>query len=99
MAIGGGVAMSSTAFAMPSAIASMTCTPTVSGVIITVSGDGGGVYASDIAEAVVAEAGAAEEMVDASPTAMAATNAITAPPRDRVTRNTKSIVPHKPSQA
>src|SRR4029077_12673835 len=88
MAIGGGVGMNSTASAMRWAIASMTCTPMVSGVNITVRGDGGGVYASVIAEAVVADAGAAEEMLDARPMAIAAINAITAAPRDRVTRNT-----------
>src|SRR5258705_813472 len=88
MAIGGGVAMNSTASAMPWAIDSMPCTPTVSGVNITVRGDGGAVYTSVNAEAVVADAGAAEEMLDARPMATAAINAITAPPRDRVARST-----------
>src|ERR1700738_1028103 len=88
MAIGAGVAMNSTAFAIPSANASMRWTPTVSGVMITLSGVGGGVYASIIAEAVVADAGAADEMLDASPMARAAIDAVTAPPTDRVTRNT-----------
>ena len=58
MVIGAGVAIISTAFAMPSAIASMTCRPTVNGVMITISGDGGCVYVSVIAETVVADAGA-----------------------------------------
>ena len=91
MAIGGGVAMISTALAMPSAIASMTCIPMVSGVIIAISGDGVGVYTSVIAEAVVADAGGAEEKL--SPKATAAINAITAPPTDRLTRDTRRIVP------
>ena len=60
MAMGGGVAMSSTAFAMPSAIASMTCIPMVSGVMNATKGDGGRVYVSVIAEAVVADAHAGE---------------------------------------
>jgi hypothetical protein len=85
MAIGGGVAMSSTAFAIPSAIASMTCIPRVSGVIITVRGDGGGVYASVIAETVVADAGAGAEKLDDSPRVTAAAETITAQPRDLVT--------------
>ena len=88
MAIGGGVAIISTALAMPSAIASMTCMPKVKGVMNAISGDGGGVYASVIAEAVVADAHTGEQMLDASPIATAATIAITALPRDRVTRNT-----------
>ena len=86
MAIGAGVAIISTALAMPSAIASTTCIPRVRGVTRTARGDGGGEYASVIAEAVVADAGAAAEMVDASPMDRAAINAITAPPRDRITR-------------
>jgi hypothetical protein len=90
MAIGAGVAMNSTASAIPSAIASMTCTPTVSGVIITVSGDGGGVYACVIAEAVVADAGAAAPTDDPTPKATAAINEITAQPRDRITRTRES---------
>lgn len=89
MAIGAGVAMYSTAFAMPWANASMRCTPTVSGVISTVRGDGGGVYASVIAQGVVADAGAAEEMPDASPMASTAINPVTAPPTDRINRNTE----------
>src|ERR1700719_599965 len=88
MAIGAGVAMNSTALAMPSANASMRCTPMVSGVMITLSGVGGGVYASVIAEGVVADAGAAEEMLDASPMARTAINAVTAPPTDRINRTT-----------
>ena len=40
-------------------------------------------YASVIAETVVADAGAGAEMLDASPMVTAATNAITAQPRDR----------------
>jgi len=86
MAIGGGVAMNSTALARPSAIASMTCIPMVSGVTIAISGDGGGVYTSVIAAGVVADAGAAVEKL--SPMATAAITAITAPPKDRLTRNT-----------
>ena len=90
MAIGAGVAMNSTTFAMPSAIASMTCTPTVSGVIITVSGDGGGVYTCVIADAIVADAGAAAPTADTTPKATAAINEITAQPRDRITRTRES---------
>jgi hypothetical protein len=89
MAIGAGVAMNSTAFAMPWAIASMRCTPTVSGVMIAIRGAGGGVYASVIAEVVDADAGAGEEMLDASPMARTAINAVTAPLMDRVTRHTR----------
>src|SRR5258708_4595067 len=89
MAIGAGVAMNSTAFAMPSAIASMRCTPTVSGVMIAIRGDGGGLYTSVIAEVVDADAGAADEMLDASPMARTAINAVTAPLMDRVTRHTR----------
>jgi hypothetical protein len=88
MAIGAGVAMNSTAFAMPSAMASMTCIPMVSGVMNAIRGDGGRVYESVIAEAVVADAHEGAEILDASPMARAATIAITALPRDRVTRNT-----------
>ena len=84
MAIGAGVAIISTAFAMPSAIASMTCRPTVKGVTSTVRGDGGGVFTSVIATMVVADAGAGAD----SPMATAATNASTAQPRDRIARNT-----------
>jgi hypothetical protein len=87
MAIGGGIAIFSTAFAMPSAIASMTCMPTLKGVKNSITGDGGGEYVSVMAEAVVADAGGAE-MLDDSPMATAATNATTAQPRDRVTRST-----------
>ena len=90
MAIGSGVAMNSTASAIPPAIASMTCRPTVSGVIITVSGDGGGVYGCVIAEAVVADAGAAAQIDDPSPKGTAAINEITAQPRDRITRTRES---------
>ena len=93
MAIGGGVAIISTAFAMPSAIASMTCMPTLKGVMNGISGDGGGVYTSVIAETVVADAGGGAEMLDASPMVTAATNAITAQPRHRVTRNTGESCP------
>lgn len=95
MEIGAGVATNSTTFAMPSAIASMTCTPTVSGVIITVSGDGVGAYASLIAEAVVADAGAAAQIYDPSPNATAAINEITALPRDRIT-GTRESCPKNP---
>jgi phage tail sheath gpL-like len=63
---------------------------------ITVRGDGGAVYASVIAEAVVADAGAAEEMLDARPMATAAINAITAPPRDRITRTRESCRINRP---
>jgi hypothetical protein len=79
------VAIISTAFAIPSAMASMMCMPTVSGVMSTVRGDGGGEYVSVIAATVVADAGVGAQTLDASPMAAAAT---TAPPTDRVTRNT-----------
>jgi hypothetical protein len=59
--------------------------PRVSGVTSTVRGEGGGEYASVIAETVVADAGAGAEILDANPRITAATKAITAQPRDRVT--------------
>jgi hypothetical protein len=93
MVIGAGVAIISTAFAMPAAIASMTCNPTVKGVTSTVSGDGGCLDTSLIAETVVADAGAGAETLDASPIVRATTNAITAPPTDRVTRTTGRSCP------
>jgi hypothetical protein len=99
MAIGAGVAMYSTAFAMPCARASMRCTPTVSGVISTVRGDGGGLYASVIAEGVVADAGAAEEMLDASPMARTAINAVTAPPTDRINATGESCRKNRPAHS
>jgi hypothetical protein len=89
MAIGGGVAMNSTAFAMPSATASMTCKPSAKGVMNPISGDGGGVDTFVLAEAVVAvaaDAGAAKERL--SPKTIVAIKAITAPPADRLIRNT-----------
>ena len=94
MAIGAGVAIISTTSAMPSAIASMTCIPTVSGVMSTTRGVGGGVFASVIAKAVVvADAGGAEERIDASPMATAATNAMAAPPTNRINRDTRESCP------
>jgi hypothetical protein len=88
IAIGAGVAISSTALAMPSAMESMTCNPTLSGWKIPTSGDGLGVCTSITPAAVDADAGAGAEIIDASPIAAAATNAIAAQPRERVTRNT-----------
>jgi len=57
--------------------------------MIAIRGAGGGVYASVIAEVVDADAGAGEDMLDASPMARTAINAVTAPLMDRVTRHTR----------
>ena len=88
--MGSGVAIISTAFARPSAMALMTCMPTLKGVTNTDRGVGGDVFESVIAVAVVADAGAGAEILDASPIARAATNASTALPRDRITRTGES---------
>jgi hypothetical protein len=81
MAIGAGVAIVSTMFAMPPAIASITCIPKLSGLTSTDNGDGGGAYMS---VAVVADAAGGAD----SPMATAANNAITEQPTDRITRTT-----------
>ena len=81
MVIGGGVAIISTALASPSAIASTTCNPKVNGVVSTVSGEGGGAYAS--VTFVADAAGGAD-----NPMAMAAISAINAQPTDRIRRST-----------
>ena len=64
--------------------------------MITVRGDGGGVYASVIAETVVADAGAGAEKLDDSPRVTAAAETITAQPRDLCHMR---IVPQKSLQA
>ena len=71
---------------------SMTCMPNVNGVVSTVRGEGGGAYAS---VTFVADATGGAD----NPITTAAINDIAAQPRDRITRNTKRIVPHKSSQA
>src|SRR5262245_4525814 len=90
MVIGSGVAISSTAFASPSAMASTTRMPILNGVTNTDSSDGGDVYESVIAAAVVADAGAGAVTLDARPIVRAATNASTALPRGRITRTDES---------
>ena len=71
MVMGAGVAIISTAFAIPSAIASMTWMATVKGVTSTLSGDGGGAYPP---VTVVADAACGVD----SPIDTAALNTITA---------------------
>jgi hypothetical protein len=83
MAIGAGVAISSTALAMPSAIASMTCSPTLNGWSSRTSGDGIGVCTPAAPAAVDADAGAAESTLHASPMAAATMNVRTATRTDR----------------
>lgn len=88
MAIGGGVAIISTALAMPWAIASITWMPNLSGELITLRGDGDGTEESVIAERVFADAGAGAAIDDPSAMTAAATMATTAKPRERIARST-----------